>query len=388
LIAAATPPVAALAPFIAAVCYIIQRVYLRTSRQVRLMDLEAKAPLCTHFLETLAGITTIRAFGWSAKYRQRSDELLDTSQVPFYLLSAIQNWLKLVLELMVAGIVTVVVGVAVALRDKVDAGFLGLALVGVMDLGFTLSYFVTAWTGLETSLSAISRVRSFALDTPKEEDETNEAIHTAPDWPIVGTVSYHNFTASYSAEGETVLKDVCLDIKDGEKVGICGRTGSGKSSLVASLFGLLHQKSGSIEIDHVGTTSVSLETLRSKIVALPQEPFFLTNSSVRSNMRPWIGYSTRQVVSDELLIQALEDVGLWRRLIEICGEHDGSVLDASMRDVEGSFSQGEKQLFCLARATVTEGKIVVLDEATSRSVNALFLYFPNPPSILWCLELS
>lgn len=335
------------------------------------MDLEAKAPLCTHFLETLAGITTIRAFGWSAKYCQRSNELLDTSQVPFYLLSAIQNWLKLVLELMVAGIVTVVVGVAVALRDKIDAGFLGLALVGVMDLGFTLSYFVTAWTSLETSLSAVSRVRSFMVNTPKEEEETNEAIHTAPDWPAVGTVSYRNYTASYSAEGETVLKDIYLNIKDGEKVGICGRTGSGKSSLVASLFGLLHQHSGSIDIDHVGTTSVSLGTLRSKIVALPQEPFFLINSNVRNNMRPWVGQSTRQIVGDEILVQALEDVGLWRRLIEICGDREGSVLDADMRDVEGSFSQGEKQLFCLARAMITEGKIVVLDEATSRSVTPL-----------------
>jgi ATP-binding cassette subfamily C (CFTR/MRP) protein 1 len=332
------------------------------------MDLEAKAPLCTHFLETLAGITTIRAFGWATKYHQRATELLDTSQVPFYLLFAIQNWLKLVLELMVAGIVTVVVGVAVVLRDKIDAGYLGLALVGVMDLGFTLSYFVTAWTGLETSLSAISRVRSFAVDTPKEEIGSNDAIHVASEWPTMGTVSYHNFTASYSAEGEPVLKDICLNIKDGEKIGICGRTGSGKSSLVASLFGLLHQKSGSIEIDCLTTTSLSLEGLRSKIVALPQEPFFLSNSSVRSNMRPWIGQTTRQLVEDYVLVQALEDVGLWRRLNEICGDHEVSVLDAAMQDVEGSFSQGEKQLFCLARAMVTEGRIVVLDEATSKSV--------------------
>jgi ATP-binding cassette subfamily C (CFTR/MRP) protein 1 len=335
------------------------------------MDLEAKAPLCTHFLETLAGITTIRAFGWSAKYCQRAHELLNTSQVPFYLLSAIQNWLKLVLELMVAGIVTVVVGVAVGLRDKVDAGFLGLALVGVMDLGFTLSYVVQAWTGLETSLSAISRVRSFALNTPQEEHEASAAIQTTPDWPTAGTVSYSNFTASYSPERGPVLKDICLDIRDGEKVGICGRTGSGKSSLVASLFGLLHQKSGSIGIGGVGTTSISLETLRSKIVSLPQETFFLADSSVRSNIQPWIGQSARQDVPDDILIQALEDVGLWARLIEICGDHEGSVLDAPMRDVEGSFSQGEKQLFCLARAVVTEGKIVVLDEATSRFVYPL-----------------
>lgn len=111
----------------------IQRVYLRTSRQIRLMDLEAKAPLCTHFLETLAGIATVRAFGWRAAFGARSDGLLDTSQVPFYLLQVIQNWLRLVLQLMVAGLVVVLVGLAIVLRDKIDAGYLGLALVGAVS---------------------------------------------------------------------------------------------------------------------------------------------------------------------------------------------------------------------------------------------------------------
>jgi ATP-binding cassette, subfamily C (CFTR/MRP), member 1 len=130
----ATAPVAAIMPFLAGISWIIQRVYLRTSRQVRLIDLEAKAPLCTHFLETLAGITTIRAFGWTESYRQQNTALLNASQTPYYLLSAIQNWLRLVLELMVAGIVIVVIGLAVALRSKIDPGYLGLALVGMVSI--------------------------------------------------------------------------------------------------------------------------------------------------------------------------------------------------------------------------------------------------------------
>lgn len=133
IVIVATPPVAALVPFLVLTCWMIQRVYLMTSRQVRLMDLEAKAPLCTHFLETLAGVTTIRAFGWSEAYKQKNNQLLDASQRPFYLLYAIQNWLKLVLELMIAGLVTVIVGSAVALRTKVNPGYLGLALVGAVS---------------------------------------------------------------------------------------------------------------------------------------------------------------------------------------------------------------------------------------------------------------
>jgi ATP-binding cassette subfamily C (CFTR/MRP) protein 1 len=130
----ATPPVGATIPLLAGVGYLIQRVYLRTSRQVRLMDLEAKAPLCTHFLESLAGIVTIRSFGWSSAYRNRNNDQLDQSQVPFYILFQIQNWLNLVLELMVAGLVTVIVGLAVALRSKVDPGYLGLGLVAAVSI--------------------------------------------------------------------------------------------------------------------------------------------------------------------------------------------------------------------------------------------------------------
>jgi ATP-binding cassette subfamily C (CFTR/MRP) protein 1 len=97
------------------------------------MDLEAKAPLCTHFLGSLAGIVTIRAFGWASAYRKKNSMFLDRSQVPFYLLFAIQNWLNLVLELMVAGLITVICGLAVGLRSKVDPGYLGLALVSAVS---------------------------------------------------------------------------------------------------------------------------------------------------------------------------------------------------------------------------------------------------------------
>lgn len=103
------------------------------------MDLEAKAPLCTNFLETLAGIATIRAFGWTDAFRARNRQLLDDSQVPFYLLQAIQNWLRLVLELMVAGLVVILVSLAVGLRSRVDPGYLGLALVGAVRLPIPLS---------------------------------------------------------------------------------------------------------------------------------------------------------------------------------------------------------------------------------------------------------
>ncbi|KAF2837197.1 P-loop containing nucleoside triphosphate hydrolase protein [Patellaria atrata CBS 101060] len=366
----ATPPIAAVIPFLLAVAWLIQRVYLRTSRQVRLMDLEAKSPLCTHFLETLSGISTVRAFGWSEAYKRQSETLLDKSNIPFYLLLAIQNWLKLVLELMVAGIATLLVGLAIPLRDKLDPGFLGLALVSIMDLGLEIRILITSWTDLETSLSAVARIRSFVNTTPSEERDTSQPPPPLT-WPTHGALEYRNVTASYSPTATPVLQDLNLRIAAGEKIGICGRTGSGKSTLVATLFGLLHQpnpSSSEILIDDVPTSNIPLAVLRSKIVALPQDPLFL-HGSVRENLTPWRERTvSRPGVPDSKMVEALREVGLWEKLV-LAKKEEESVLDVKLDNVEGMLSQGERQLFCLARAMVMEGRIVVLDEATS-SVDA------------------
>ena len=158
--------------------------------------LEANAPLYTHFIKSLAGLITIRSFGWSGAYAARNRRLLDASQKPYYLLLCIQRWLVLVLDLVVAGLALVLIGMAVALRSHMNPGFLGLALVNMMNLSHSLTTLVQQWTTLETSLGAIARIKDFSQNTPAE-DSPDEGSELDASWPAQGALRYENVSASY-----------------------------------------------------------------------------------------------------------------------------------------------------------------------------------------------
>lgn len=158
--------------------------------------IEATAPLFSHFIESLSGITTIRSFGWMPAFTTKNKKLLDASQKPYYLLLCIQRWLVLILDLIVASLAVVLVGMAVALRSKLNAGFLGLALVNMMSLSHSLTNLVQHWTSLETSIGAISRIKTFSENTPSEASpgEDGNPDHT---WPTRGAFRFEGVSASY-----------------------------------------------------------------------------------------------------------------------------------------------------------------------------------------------
>lgn len=384
LITVASLPMLCAIPVVLIVLYVVQHFYLRTSKQLRLQELEAKAALITKISETGsgAGLSTIRAHGWSDITMIKFLEKLDRSQEPLYLLYSVQRWLQLVLNLVVAGIVVAVLGVSIALKssNKVSAGAVGVAFLNAVTLGETLTQFIIAWTGLETSLGAIARIASFQQQIPVEDDGVAMSPTSDPTQGVPmngGSIRFENVWATYNsntiptaeASMETSdstpgwsLRGVSLDIKPGERIAVCGKTGSGKSTMHLALLRMVNIPIGSIFIDDVDHSSMSLEALRKGFLVISQDKLESFNS-LRQELDP------HEVFSDPKVESVLRECGIMDMVLNIPGG-----LTAKREDCK--FSAGEEQLLSVARVILeveresgvpgSGGGIVLLDEVTSR----------------------
>ncbi|KAL5046465.1 hypothetical protein BDW71DRAFT_181773 [Aspergillus fruticulosus] len=348
LIALVSKWAALMYPPLIGILFILQKFYLRTSRQMRFLDLELKSPLYSHFLETLQGLTTIRAFGWQASAEMQNHRLLNNSQRPFYLMFSIQRWLGFVLDALVTVVATVIMALATQVHGS-SAGGLGVSLTNILSFSSTLSLLIRAWTELETSLGAVSRVRTFEKDTPSEH-LLHEHRQPPADWPSNGELIVSNLSSHYRPGSRDVLRDISLKIQPGEKLGICGRTGSGKTSFILAILRLTEITKGEIFLDGLPLSSIPRLLVRQSITAIPQEPLIL-RGTVRFNADPFSRHSDIQIV------WALREVGIWDVIIARGG------LDAEMDSV--ALSRGEQQLFCLTRALLAKPRILILDEVTS-----------------------
>ncbi|KAJ5633110.1 ABC transporterintegral membrane type 1 [Penicillium lividum] len=354
LIATGSAFMATTIPATLIVLYFLQKIYLKTSRQLRYLDLEARSPLYSHFAEVLEGLPTIRAFGWQDASSKILTQHLDQSQTPYYMLLCAQRWLNLVLDIVVMVLATVVVILAVMLRSSTNSSLLGVALNNILGFNQLLSYFITSWTTLETSLGAIARVKSFVETTPCE-NQLGKATELPASWPAKGEIDIQDLSLRY-ADGTLALDEICMHIRPAEKIGICGRTGSGKSSLTLAMLRLVDLSHGSITIDNIEISKFNPGSIRERMIAVPQDPFTLLGT-IRYNA------DIMGLFSDSEITSVLKDIGVWPAI-----ESRGG-LDALLED--HPLSQGEQQLFCLARAILKKRasnggcQVLILDEATS-----------------------
>ncbi|KAF2495596.1 putative multidrug resistance protein [Lophium mytilinum] len=349
LIASAAYYVAISFPLLLVVFYSVQKYYLRTSRQMRFLDLEEKAPVYTQFIESLSGLATIRAFSWQKPSIEHNHKLVDNSQKPFYLLFMIQTWLTLVLDLITMALAILVVAVAVKMRDTISVGFTGVSLTQIISFTANLKLCLLFWTQLETSIGAVARVKQFSNSTANE-NVASENQEPPTEWPQTGAVKIENVCAAYIANADKALDDVSLSVRPGEKVGICGRTGSGKSTLTLALVRMIELTAGKITIDDLDICTMPRHRVRSQLNVMGPDPYFL-DGTVRLNLDP------HSNATDDAMATALRKVQLWDKLTPKGGS------DAEYGD--DMFSHGQKQLFCLARAMLRPGKLVIMDEVTS-----------------------
>lgn len=197
VIASGASYAAVIIPLFIGVLYFLQKYYLRTSRQMRLLDLEAKSPLYTQLAETATGVQHIRAFGWQAKTANNSLKLLDYSQKPYYYMFCIQRWLTLVLDICVTVIAIVLVTLALKLTHTTTQSAIGLALLNIVTFSEALSQLLDSWVELETSLGAVTRLKDFIATTPLEPQPKEPRVELPTAWPQQGKIQINNVAAAY-----------------------------------------------------------------------------------------------------------------------------------------------------------------------------------------------
>uniref|UniRef100_A0A8C6UR78 Multidrug resistance-associated protein 1 n=1 Tax=Neogobius melanostomus TaxID=47308 RepID=A0A8C6UR78_9GOBI len=350
VILTATPLVAIIIPFLGVLYFFVQRFYVASSRQLKRLESVSRSPIFTHFNETLLGASVIRAFREQKRFIGESDLRVDHNQEAYFPSIVANRWLAIRLEFVGNCIVSCAALFAVMARSSLSPGIMGLSITYALQLTASLNWLVRMSSDLETNIVAVERVREYIKETLLWCLEPR----SPPDpWPSAGCIQIRNFGLRYRQDLDMAIHNVSISITGGEKVGIVGRTGAGKSSLTMGLFRIIEASEGQILIDGVDISQLGLHQLRSRITIIPQDPV-LFSGSLRMNLDPFNSYS------DEELWRALEFSHL---KVFVTGLPDK--LEHECSEGGENLSVGQRQLLCLARALLRKTKILVLDEATA-----------------------
>ena len=335
------------------VLFFFMRVFfLTTSRNIKRLEGSTRSPVFGHLNASLQGLTTIRAFGAEQILEKEFDNHQDLHSSSFYTFISISTAFGYFLDLFCVLYITTVTFSFLFFDTGNNGGSVGLAITQSLGLTALFQWTLRQSTELENQMTSVERVLEYTKLVPEPPFESTSDKKPPSTWPERGEIKFDNLSMSYFPKDPPTLKNLSFTIQPLEKVGIVGRTGAGKSSLISALF-LLAPTEGSIIIDKVVAQDIGLHDLRSKISIIPQEPV-LFSGTMRTNLDPFNEYD------DEVLWKVLEDVELKDSIAD-------SELGLNSKILEGgtNYSVGQRQLICLARAIVRNNKILVLDEATA-----------------------
>ncbi|XP_070789628.1 ATP-binding cassette sub-family C member 8 isoform X3 [Pituophis catenifer annectens] len=346
--------VIALVP-LAIMCYFIQKYFRVASRDLQQLDDSTQLPLLSHFSETVEGLTTIRAFRYESRFKQKLLEYTDSNNIASLFLTAANRWLEVRMEYIGACVVLIaaVTSITSFQSNKLSSGLVGLGLTYALMVSNYLNWMVRNLADMELQLGAVKRLNALIKTEAENYEGLLSPAQIPQNWPDQGEIQIQNLSVRYDSTLKPVLKHVTAHISPGQKIGICGRTGSGKSSFSLALFRMVDAFEGRIIIDGIDIAKLPLQTLRSRLSIILQDPI-LFSGTIRFNLDP------EKKCTDSTLWEALEIAQLKHVVKALPGG-----LDAIVTEGGENFSQGQRQLFCLARAFVRKTSILIMDEATA-----------------------
>ncbi|KAK9994673.1 hypothetical protein SO802_024376 [Lithocarpus litseifolius] len=337
---------------------LLQRYYFSSAKEFMRINGTTKSFVANHLSESLAGAMTIRAFEEEDRFFAKNLELIDRNASPFFHSFAANEWLIQRLETLSAVVLASSALCMVLLPPGTfSSGFIGMALSYGLSLNMSLVFSIQNQCTLANYIISVERLNQY-MHIPSEAPEVIEGNRPPTNWPSVGKVEIHDLQIRYRPDAPLVLRGISCTFEGGHKIGIVGRTGSGKTTLIGALFRLVEPAGGKIIVDGIDISMIGLHDLRSRFGIIPQDPT-LFNGTVRFNLDPLSQHSDKEIW------EVLEKC----QLDEAVKEKETG-LDSLVLEDGSNWSQGQRQLFCLGRALLRRSRILVLDEATASIDNA------------------